>query len=185
MLISERLKIRAMTSPDVDYIAKLFDETESSANFYAELDLPRTHEDLAAEFVVTRDDAIYFAITLFDDTFVGMCGVAWGPPSYRQNRVCRISLQISDAHQRTGYGFEARVVLCEFLFAQMNVHRIIGGYMYENVASRAQALRTGARICGRMREVWYFNGSFHDIEAWSLDPDSFHEACPHTSTRVM
>lgn len=176
-IVGNRLVIRAVSELDVQWLSALVNDDDVATPYYAELDLPRSTDDVREEFLAKRADYARFAVATHEGEMLGICGVAWGPPQYRYHRACRISLMLSRCRQGRGYGFETRVLLCDRLFAQLNVHRIVGGYLTSNASSARQAYRTGATICGTLREAWYFDGAFHDITAWYLSPDRFYENC--------
>ncbi len=177
MLVGKRVVLRAVRDHDLEPIAELLRDDDVHRTYYVELNLPRSNEDIREEFMTPRTGFDKFAVTTRDDEFIGIAGVLWRIPQYAYHRTCRISLMISKKYQRSGYGYEARLLLTDRLFKQYNVHRLIGGYLSTNAASGKQAARVGATVCGTIRETWFFDGTFHDITAWCLTPSRFYEAC--------
>jgi RimJ/RimL family protein N-acetyltransferase len=176
-LAGANVTIRGLEEHDVDALMQLVHDDEVAKQYYGELELPRSRDDIRAR-VLGREAAFSrFAIATSDHPLIGVCGVAWLAPPYRRHHTCRVSVMIGRAHQHHGYGYEARILLCDRLFAQFNVHRIIGGYLSDNTASARQAERTGALVCGTLRQEHFYDGRFHDITAWCLTPERFYAAC--------
>jgi RimJ/RimL family protein N-acetyltransferase len=177
MLVGKRVAIRALEERDLGAIGQLLREDDVYKNYYAELELPRSEDDIREEFLARKTGFDKWAITTRDDELIGIVGVLWRVPQYAYHRVCRISLMLAKQYQQLGYGYEARLLITDRVFSQYNVHCIVGGYLSTNTASGKQARRVGARICGTIRETWFFDGAFHDITAWCLTRDGFYEAC--------
>jgi RimJ/RimL family protein N-acetyltransferase len=177
MLVGPKITIRAVAENDLESLLELLSDDEVAKHYYAELCLPLSLGDVRQRFLTPDPAFDRFAIATHEGRLIGICGVGWQSPSFQYHRTARISLLVSKSEQHRGYGFEARLLLCDRLFSQLNAHRIVGGYLSLNRASARQAERTGALTCGQLRQAWYFDGTFHDITAWCLTPERFYAAC--------
>lgn len=80
-----------------------------------------------------------------------------------------IGYQILDVAQRgRGIATTALRLVCGYLFADRNVHRIQLGVVVGNEASRRVAEKVGFRSEGILRGFAFLRGAHHDMEIFSL-----------------
>ena len=80
-----------------------------------------------------------------------------------------ISYLIFDANSRgKGYAAEAVSLLVTYLFGRRPVNRLQLNIHPDNEASRRVARKCGFSLEGVMRECWFHQGRYHDLEVWSI-----------------
>lgn len=108
------------------------------------------------QFVVERRE---------DGAVVGDLGAGFGVPGERQ---VELGYRIGPAFQRRGYAKEAAAALISYLFADHDVHRIVGVAASKNEASRAVLRALGFRHEGHFRESFLCNGAWLDDDYYAL-----------------
>lgn len=71
-------------------------------------------------------------------------------------------------HHGKGYTTDAVRLLTQYLFAQHRIERVQLNIHPENAASRRVAEKSGYSLEGVMRQCWFHDGRFHDLEIWSI-----------------
>lgn len=78
-------------------------------------------------------------------------------------------------HAGKGYATEAVRLLTAYLFARLRIDRVQLAIHPENEASRRVAQKAGYMQESLMRRCWFHQGSFHDLEIWSILPEELPE----------
>lgn len=79
------------------------------------------------------------------------------------NRSCNIQIFIgAKQHWHKGYAKEAYMLLMEYLFNEMNMHRIFAHVLEENEASLKLHQAVGFQQEGLLRETIYKHGRYHN-----------------------
>lgn len=73
-----------------------------------------------------------------------------------------------DYHAGHGYTTEAVRLLVEYLFGCKRVNRLQLNIHPDNTPSRRVAEKAGFTFEGLMRGCWFHQGTYHDLEIWSL-----------------
>jgi len=71
-------------------------------------------------------------------------------------------------HRGKGYATDAVTLMTQYLFAQHRMERLQLNIHPDNAASRRVAEKSGYALEGVMRQCWFNNGRFHDLEIWSM-----------------
>ena len=88
-----------------------------------------------------------------------------------------ISYQLfGEHHAGHGYTTEAVMLLVGYLFGRKRVNRMQLNIHPDNSASRRVAEKCGFSFEGRMRGCWFHQGTYHDLEIWSLLRDESRQA---------
>ncbi len=78
------------------------------------------------------------------------------------NQTAELGVAINPCFQKQGYGFEALKTLCEFLFNEMNLHRIHVAIDPRNNASLNLFEKLTFRTEGHLIESYFHNGEWTD-----------------------
>lgn len=70
-------------------------------------------------------------------------------------------------HRGKGYATEAVRLMTEYLFARERIERLQLNIHPDNEASRKVAAKSGYQLEGVMRQCWFNDGRFHDLEIWA------------------
>lgn len=84
------------------------------------------------------------------------------------NRKGELSLALSPAYYRKGYGSITLKLVIRFAFETLNFHRLEAEIIEGNEASLALFLKAGFVEEGRLREAKFLNGKYHDILRFGL-----------------
>ena len=71
-------------------------------------------------------------------------------------------------HAGKGYTTEAVNLLVRYLFGRKRVNRMQLNIHPKNSASKRIAEKCGFTFEGRMRGCWFHQGTYHDLEIWSM-----------------
>lgn len=112
-------------------------------------------EDQGMLVIVDRDDEVVGEIEFYRITH------------YLQGY--ELSYQLFGAdHAGKGYTTEAVALIVDYLFGRNRVNRIQLNIHPQNLASKKVAEKCGFTLEGVMRQCWFHDGRFHDLEIWSL-----------------
>lgn len=108
-----------------------------------------------------------FAICLHeDDRYVGNIALQQISP---KNRNAELAILIGEPSvYGSGIGYEAGVLLVEYAFGTLHLHRLYCGTHAENIGMQKLALKLGMSEEGRRREALWKNGTFADIVEYGL-----------------
>lgn len=84
------------------------------------------------------------------------------------NHKAEISLFIKKDKQSRGYGLQALRSIIDFGFRRLNLYRLEGEVIENNLASLALLKKTGFTEEGRLREAKYVNGNYYDLLRFGL-----------------
>jgi RimJ/RimL family protein N-acetyltransferase len=153
-LITERLLIRPMERSDADELFKYRCDTKT--NKYQGW-IPETPED-ATDFITKKispeidipDTWFQFVIILrSDNILIGDIGIHFLKSGDNQ---VEIGYTLDKNYHRKGYATESLYAIIDFLFREMNKHRIIAGIDPRNKRSVRLIKRLGFRKEGHFRE---------------------------------
>lgn len=96
---------------------------------------------------------------------IGTCGfVTW----YRHDARAEIAYVLAQPYWNRGYATEAVRAAIDFGFASMELNRIEGRCMVENVASARVLEKLGMRYEGAMRQQIRAKGRFRDVRLYAI-----------------
>ena len=83
------------------------------------------------------------------------------------------AFMVDPKHQGKGIGTKALELLLEYAFNELNLHRVEGGYIEDNDASRIIQEKFSFQKEGRQREAKFKDGEYVDIVRMSLLEDEW------------
>ena len=101
------------------------------------------------------------------------------------NRKSELSLALSPAYYRKGYGSMALNLLIRFAFDTMNFHRLEAEIVEENTASLTLFRKAGFIMEGRLREAKYINGKYQDILRYGLLREEYNPEWMASSDSIL
>ena len=103
---------------------------------------------------------IYFAIDTIDGVHIGSIGLRIKDGS---GKVAEYGILIGDKrYWGQGCGTEAGVLMVEYGFRKLKLHRIYLKYIAYNIRGRASYKKIGFKHEGRLRQHLFHNGYWHD-----------------------
>ena len=73
--------------------------------------------------------------------------------------------------------FEADLLLCDYAFDTLRMHKIYGDVLEENVAMLRTRLYLGYKKDGLLREHYHYDGVYKNTVAVSLLEDEYRQTC--------
>ena len=165
MLKGKSVLLRPFKRADISYFLKWFNDPEVVQ--YLNMYLPMTEmgeEKFIEELGTTRARSMaLFVIEVIEGTStkpIGNCGLE-GIDSKDRNAIFGIIIGEKDYWSK-GYGAEAARLLINYGFEQLNLHRISSAAIVFNERSIKLHKKLGFQEEGRLRQVMFRNGQYHD-----------------------
>ncbi len=86
----------------------------------------------------------------------------------RTYRKCEFGFAIHPEHHGEGIGTTALELVLEYAFDELNMHRVMGGYVEGNEASRRVQEKHGFKEEGRHRDYKFVDGEYRDVIRMSI-----------------
>ena len=76
-------------------------------------------------------------------------------------------------HRGFGYAYEARIIMLEYAFNQLNLNKIYAKVLDYNLASKKSLLKFGYKHEATLKEEVYKNGKYNDLEIYTIFKEQF------------
>lgn len=161
MIESTRVKLRPLKLTDIEDLYNYRSDFET--NKYQSW-IPKDLEDVET-FIKTNPNKFNISNTWFQlgiiekasDHLIGDIGV-----HFKDNQQIELGITLSKAKQRKGFATEAMKATINYLFKELNKHRIVTSIDPRNTNSINLMQRLGFRKEGHFKESIYFNGEWVD-----------------------
>lgn len=172
---TERLILRCAAETDVDALLRFFDENREHM---APWEPPRPEDFHTAEFWRTqvgrhrRAFETGSALMLFmfprgepTDVIgqISYTSIMRGPA-----QMCTVGYALASTAQGQGYMHEGLKASLDYVFDELNLHRVMANFMPHNLRSNAVLRRLGFAVEGYARDFLYVNGAWRDHVLTSL-----------------
>ncbi|MFW6120546.1 MAG: GNAT family N-acetyltransferase [Petrotogales bacterium] len=162
MFEGKLVRLRAYRKEDMDEAYNLVNDLEVRGFLNPGIPYPlkREEEDKFYENLSSSKDTYSFAIERIEDKrYIGGCGVNevnW------KNSNCCVGIFLGKPYWSYGYGTEAMQILVDFIFKEMNIHKIfLCVYSFNERAIKSYE-KLGFKVEGRLREHIFRFGKYHD-----------------------
>jgi len=169
LLESERLIQRRIGKEDAD---KLFDyRSDRVTNMYQGFiptsleQVERFLEGSATEINIPESRYQVGVYTKLSKKLIGDISLHF---TGRENRQVEIGVTLKKDYQSNGYASEALKVLLDYLFNELDKHRVYGYIDPENVASMALMKKLGFVKEAHFRQSYLLNGEWRDDTLYAL-----------------
>lgn len=160
---TERICLRALRRSDSDQLYEWINSRELvllSSAFHPVSELE--HEAWMEAMIAQRSDLVIFVI---EDratvTAIGTCqlhNINW------RHRHAELQIRIGDAASRgKGLGTEAVRLMCQFGFADLNLHRIFLHVFANNIRAITAYEKAGFTREGLLKDAAYIDGKYQDV----------------------
>ena len=95
-----------------------------------------------------------------------------------KNRRCQTGIKLAENFRGKGYATDAVISLCNFLFNEMNMHRIESVILEYNLPSQALYKKCGFVLEGVLRKAVYKSGAYRDQLMFALLKEDFFAKFP-------
>ena len=104
---------------------------------------------------------------------IGTCGfLHWFRGGIDAQRA-ELGFTLSRLHWRKGYSAEACMRAIQFGLEEMGLNRIEANLTLDNIAGEKLLLRLGFRHEGHLRQRFFWDGCFHDVNHYAVLKDDF------------
>jgi [ribosomal protein S5]-alanine N-acetyltransferase len=167
MLRSDLLHLRPVQQRDLDELYRQFNTLEHRGAYFpmglqAESAFRRRYEETG--FWSKNEGMLLVADT--HDQIVGE--IEYYPITDYLTGFELSYLLFGSEHHGKGYATDAVQLMTQYLFAQHRIERLQLNIHPDNAASRRVAEKAGYSLEGVMRQCWFNNGRFHDLEIWAI-----------------
>jgi ribosomal-protein-alanine N-acetyltransferase len=172
---TERLLVRCAAETDVPALLRFFDENREHMGPWEPPRPPDFHTHEFWRVQVGRHRRAFdagAAVMLFlfphEDPSevigqISYTSIVRGPAD-----MCMLGYALAHKAQGQGYMYEALQAANEYVFKQLNIHRVMANFMPHNVRSNAVLRRLGFTVEGYARDYLYVNGAWRDHVLTSL-----------------
>lgn len=159
------IRLRALERNDLENNWSFVNDYETVKGMSSGILFPSSHEDesrwLEQQSSYTRGEYQFAIETLDEGILIGRCGllrVDW------KNRLGELGIMIGDsAYRSRGYGTDAMGVLCDFAFAEMNLHKLkLSVFGFNQGAIRCYE-KCGFVKEGILKDELFRAGKYHDV----------------------
>ena len=175
LITSDRLLLRLATEEDIPQILNYFTDNKSyltpfypqwSENFFTEeywqiqveIDLQEYINYLALKFFIFVQSE---PTTIIGN--INFRNIIWGAAQF-----CSVGYSLAETEQSKGYMTEALNAAIQYVFQELNLHRIMANYMPHNQRSGNLLKRLGFIVEGYARDYLLINGQWQDHILTSL-----------------
>ena len=167
MLSGKLLRLRPVQERDLDELYSHMNALEYRGPFFP-VNLhsePKFRRDFDETGFWTREEGMLLMVNA-DDEIVGE--IEFFPITPYLIGYELSYLLFGDQHSGKGYTTEAVQLLTRYLFGAKRIARLQLNIHPNNEASRRIATKTGFTFEGVMRGCWFHQGSYQDLEIWSM-----------------
>jgi diamine N-acetyltransferase len=171
-LIGERLYLRPLEKADLALIRAWANDPEVRRLTGEVKPMSEAAADEFYERVRTDSDRVWFTIVLQEgDRPIGEAGLLRMFPAWRATD---LSIIIGDkAAWGQGYGTESILLLLDYSFGYLNLHRVAIGVVGFNQRALAFYEKVGFQREGVQRDGYYHDHRYHDFIMMSILEDEF------------
>ncbi len=108
----------------------------------------------------TREHPVAFVIETLDHEAIGLILLSDMEPV---DRSAELSILLTEAHRRHGFGSDALATLIDAAVDQWGLHRLTARSEAANAAAHSFFEKSGFRLEGRLREARFVDGGWDDI----------------------
>jgi RimJ/RimL family protein N-acetyltransferase len=186
MLIGTRIILRPLEVQDALTIVPWFHDPEVNQFLPPDFCLKALMEETVIQHLYKRKppSEIAFGIILkVDKALVGVVGIDridWVSRSGRTSILIGVK-----KYWNRGLGTEAKTLLIEYGFLELNLHSLYAEVIASNERTVAACAKQGYRHCGRLRDAYYKNGRFLDMVLMDLVRDEWIQFRKEADKKVM
>lgn len=174
MFKGNKIRLRAYRADDVKRVFELYGEEEIRDTATMAINFPISYEgrkSFVDKKLVQTNELFTFAIDLLEtDECIGSCAIN---KLDGKNSIATIGIWIGKKYQGCGLGSEALRILCNFIFEEMNIHKIKLHYIEFNEAGKRCYEAVGFKEEGINRKELYRHGRYYDTVNMGLFKEEY------------
>ncbi len=171
MLETERVLLRPVEESDlIDLLELQWDRNLMKYMNFKPLTLENQKDWLKS----LGKDNMAFSIFLKTENKIDLIGLATLNQINTIHQRASWGMKLKSNIQSKGVGFESSLILINFAFSNLNLMKIHGDIMYDNIANRKMCEKIGVREEGILVDHYYQNGKFRDVVLVGILKEEFY-----------
>jgi RimJ/RimL family protein N-acetyltransferase len=161
-LVGKKVNLRPFSSDDISTLTRWMNDPE--VREYISAILPQTEKQEEEWFnKLGKDDGnIILGIETKDGVLIGSMGIHG--IKWKGDRICTTGALIGEKeYWGKGYGTDAKMVLLNYIFNELNLRKVCSAVISYNRRSLRYSLHCGYQIEGRRRKQIFKKGRFWDL----------------------
>jgi RimJ/RimL family protein N-acetyltransferase len=159
-ILGKRLRLRAIERSDIPAFVRWFNDPEVTKNLVLYLPMSQAQEERWFEEYLRDEQRHIFGIETLDGRLIGNIGlenINW------KDSNAALGIVIGEKeYWDEGYGTEAIISLLDFVFREMNIHRVYLRVFEDNHRAIRCYEKCGFKLEGRLREAHFSDGEYCD-----------------------
>ena len=162
-LIGRKVTLRAIEERDLDFLQNLMNNPETGSSVVGEsFPVSAVHQSHWYQKIVDDDETLRLIIETKKDGVVGTIIMGDFDWVSRVSHTTGIKLDVSKITE-SGIALDATITLLKYAFYELNLNRIEGSVMSDNVQAMALNKLVGYSVEGTKRQAVYRGGQYHDV----------------------
>ncbi|MGB9879684.1 MAG: GNAT family N-acetyltransferase [Anaerolineae bacterium] len=163
MLRGERVVLRLVERADLPRIVSWRNQPRILRGLLSHRPISLAQQEQWFASYISKQDEMLFIIEVVENgTPIGTIGLTGIDFRNRQAEFGRLLIG-EEAYLRQGYATEATLVLLDYAFSELNLHRVYLKVIADNEPAVRLYQRCHFQIEGRCRDANFFGGRFHDV----------------------
>ncbi len=159
-ILGKRIRLRAIERSDIPTFVHWFNDPEVTKNLVLYLPLSQAQEERWFEAQLEDKNRCVLGIETLDGKLIGNIGLE--NINWKDSRA-ELGIVIGDKeYWDNGYGSEAIITLLDFVFRQMNLHRVYLRVYEDNKRAIRCYEKCGFKLEGCLRESRFADGKYSD-----------------------
>ncbi|MCD5324643.1 MULTISPECIES: GNAT family N-acetyltransferase [Pontibacillus] len=167
---TERIRFRKLEKDDMEILHRWQNDTTVHTNMSTSIDL-YSMEDVEKFYERMKDSRSYIIVEKESDKEIGSITLV---RENNQQQNAEFLLLIGEKeYWGNGYGKEALLLFLNFVFMELNLHRISLKVFSFNEKAKGMYERMGFKVEGQLREAFFRNGKWHDLFIMGMLQDEY------------
>lgn len=171
----DNITLRLAQPSDWVYFYENYFESETRFLYYTETELPIDRQSAKTRFSrflrsAEKKGRTDFAIIADGERVVGSLDLY---DVDKRGGSFQIASFICESERGRGYAKTALLILLDYCFNELRLHKYNARIIDSNTASRALHQKLGCKKEGTVREMFYHEGKYRDVEIWGMTEDEF------------
>ena len=162
--------LKPLTANDVERIAIWYEDIKDLAQIESRLSVPlntKSLEKLWQNDMANTEPGTDYLYSIYDEAGEPIGHTGLQEISYAHGNGV-VFIYVKKDMRRHGIGLRATALLLDLAYFQLRLHRITTYFHADNAASASLVKRLGFSDEGRMREAYFYDGEFGDVEIVGL-----------------
>ena len=162
VLQSDRIYLKLIEKSDLEFLMNLRNDQIICRGI---VHTPLSYES-QLNWYNNSDTSMQFVITLTEGD-IQMGAIGLNDVDYKHQRA-EWNIRLDSKFFKKGYANEASKLLIDYVFRTHNINKLVGMSFTENKSARANILKQGFKQEGILKQHFYHNGKFRDIDVFGL-----------------